>query len=285
MLKLSRSVCTIAIVLLASVQSYAQTKEQRIASLPPFKLGVVDKISSKYLSETRTLNVYLPDEYYKDSVTCYPVIYLLDGSANEDFIHVTGVVQFLTMIRSMPPTIVVGIANVDRKRDFTFPTTIDSDLHSFPTTGHSEPFIQFLDKELQPYIQRAYRCNTSKTLIGQSLGGLLATQILLTKPSMFNRFLIVSPSIWWDNSSILAKANDLKSKKAEPGTRVYIAVGSEGDRMENDARHLADLIKRAGNENIKFNFHYMPDENHLTILHNCVYQALISLNKDGDWEK
>jgi len=89
MLKTLRLVCTIVLIAMASASTYAQTKEQRIASLPPFKLGVVDKISSKYLSETRTLNVYLPDEYYKDSVTCYPVIYLLDGSANEDFVHVT----------------------------------------------------------------------------------------------------------------------------------------------------------------------------------------------------
>jgi len=99
-----------------------------------FVLGVVEEIRSLRLSETRTLNIYLPDGYSKDT-THYPVIYLLDGSANEDFIHIVGLVQFLNMIQVMPNTIVVGIANVDRRRDFTFPTTIDSDRMHYPTTG------------------------------------------------------------------------------------------------------------------------------------------------------
>lgn len=83
------------------------------------------------MNETRTLNIYIPDSYNKNPKTAYPVIYLLDGSANEDFIHVTGLVQFLTMIQKMPESIIVGIANVDRKRDFTFPTTNVQDKKDF----------------------------------------------------------------------------------------------------------------------------------------------------------
>ena len=89
----------------------------------PFALGVVDQIKSKELSQSRTLNIYLPDGY-DTSKTTFPVIYLLDGSANEDFIHITGVVQFLNMIDTLPKCIVVGIANTDRRHDFTHPTTV-----------------------------------------------------------------------------------------------------------------------------------------------------------------
>ncbi|MGO8056281.1 alpha/beta hydrolase-fold protein, partial [Rhizobium leguminosarum] len=63
-------------------------------------MGQIDKIQSIELSETRILNIYLPDGYSPDSSTTYPVIYLLDGSANEDFIHIVGIVQFLNMIES-----------------------------------------------------------------------------------------------------------------------------------------------------------------------------------------
>ncbi len=55
-------------------------------------------------------------------------------------------------IRILPPSIVVGISNVDRKRDFTLPTTIQKDKEDFPTTGESAKFISFIEKELQPYI-------------------------------------------------------------------------------------------------------------------------------------
>ena len=79
----------------------------------------------------------------------------------------------------MKKSIVVGIANVDRRRDFTFPTTIEADKKSYPTTGHSDKFIAFIKYELQPNIEKKYKVNTDKTIIGQSLGGLLATEILL----------------------------------------------------------------------------------------------------------
>ncbi len=58
----------------------------------PFVLGIIDRIHSDVLKENRELNVYLPEGYSPDSATAYPVIYLLDGSANEDFIHITGIV-------------------------------------------------------------------------------------------------------------------------------------------------------------------------------------------------
>lgn len=115
----------------------------------------------------------------QDSAITYPLIYLLDGSANEDFVHVAGVVQFLTMIGAIPASIIAGIANVDRKRDFTFATTIAQDKMDYPATGKAAKFMAFIEKELQPFIQKKYKTNTVTTIIGQSLGGLFATEVLL----------------------------------------------------------------------------------------------------------
>lgn len=250
-------------LLVASINSFAQQ---------PFVLGQVEKISSEILKETRTLNIYLPEGYSADSAKTYPVIYLLDGSANEDFIHIVGLVQYLTMIETMPKSIVVGIANVDRKRDFTFPTTVKEDLKDFPTTGKSEKFISFIEKELQPFIQKKYKTNESKTIIGQSLGGLLATEILLKKPQLFTNYMIISPSLWWDNESLLTEAPKYLEKQTKPGLKVYLSVGAEGKVMEGDAKKLAEILKQK--TNIKLDFLPLPDENHLTILHNGIYKGL-----------
>ena len=94
-----------------------------------FVLGVIDEIQSKELKEKRILNVYLPVGYNPKDTVRYPVIYLLDGSADEDFIHIAGLVQFSSFewINYVPKSIVVGIATVDRRRDFTFPTTVEED--------------------------------------------------------------------------------------------------------------------------------------------------------------
>ena len=162
----------------------------------PFILGHIEEIDSRQLSEKRVLNIYLPEGYDRSDTTRYPVIYLLDGSADEDFIHVVGLVQFYTFpwVNKLPKSIVVGIANVDRRRDFTFPSTIKEEREANKTAGNSDKFISFIREELQPFINKQYRTTAAATLIGQSLGGLLATEILLKHPQMFTNYIIISPS-------------------------------------------------------------------------------------------
>lgn len=238
-----------------------------------FALGVVDSIQSVELGESRKLNIYLPDGYSPDSARTYPVVYLLDGSYNEDFIHVAGIVQFLNMIEVMPESIVVGIANVDRRRDFTFPTSIEKDKKAYPTTGNSARFISFIEKELQPYIQKKYRINHVKTIIGQSLGGLLAVEILLKKPFLFDNYIIVSPSLWWNNESLLTSAPGLLNKSSVGNMRIIISVGAEGKEMEGDAKKLSEILQTSGGKRYYTTFLSLPKEDHLTILHNSVYQS------------
>ena len=258
--------------------AFAQTNKPVLHRDPvPFNLGVVDKIESRVLEETRLLNIYLPEGYSPDSASTYPVIYLLDGSNNEDFIHITGIVQFLTMIEAMPKSIIVGITNMDRKRDFTFPTNVAKDKKDFPTTGGSEKFITFLEQELQPFIRKYYKANDSSTLIGQSLGGLLATEVLLKKPYLFDRYFIVSPSLWWDNESLLKNAQSLIKTMPDQARFVYISVANEEKQMVTDAQQLVNLLQTTGSKKLRITYKYLPAEDHLTILHNSIYQAFLSL--------
>ncbi len=245
----------------------------------PFVLGRIDEIQSKELAENRVLNIYLPEGYQNEDTTKYPVIYLLDGSADEDFIHIVGLVQYNSFewIKQVPKSIVVGIATVDRKRDFTFPTTIQEDKKAYPTAGNSDKFISFIEKELQPYIQTKYNTNNEKTIIGQSLGGLLASEILFKKPTLFNKYIIISPSLWWDNGSLLQANSILLADDFKVKTDIYIGVGKEGLTpteiprvMEVDANLLAEKINKTKSKTVKVYFDYLPQENHATILHQAV---------------
>ncbi len=252
----------------------------------PFVLGLTDEIQSKELGEKRILNIYLPEGYNKNDTTKYPVTYLLDGSADEDFIHVVGLFQFnnFSWINRVPKSIVVGIATVDRRRDFTFPTTIEKDKARYPTTGHSDKFIAFIEKELQPFIEKKYKGNVSKTIIGQSLGGLLATEVLIKRPALFNKYIIVSPSLWWDNGSLLNQVSPALVASYSQKIDVYIGVGKEGLTstenprvMEVDANLLADKISAAKNKAVTVYFDYLPQEDHGTIMHQAVFNALRAL--------
>ncbi len=249
---------------------FAQT-----GNVKPLTIGEIRTINSKILNEDRILNIYLPQNF--DKTKSYPIIYLLDGSMNEDFIHVTGLVQFFNQMYSMPETIVVGIANIDRKKDFTFHTDLKDLQKDYPTTGHSDKFISFLEKELKPYIESQFK-TTDKYLFGQSLGGLLATEILLKKPELFNNYFIISPSLWWDNESLLKQASQLLTKIPDTKKFIYISVGKgEHPVMVKDAENFFDVLKKANKKNWTLEYKMMETDNHATILHRSLYEGLVKL--------
>lgn len=264
------------------LNSYAQINTTTVI-VKPLVIGEVHELQSAILSEKRTINVYLPDGYNSNDTVRYPVVYLLDGGVDEDFIHITGLYQFNSFpwIDRIKPSIIVGIVNTDRKKDLTFPSSDTGEIRRYPTAGHSERFINFIEKELQPYIRKSFRINSSSTIIGESLGGLLATEILLKQPHLFTNYIIVSPSLWWDNGSLLQHPSTLLQSTSMSDMKVYIGVGKEGltpgDNprvMEADANFLAEKIKRAKNKMITVYFDYLPKENHATIMHQAVFNAI-----------
>ncbi|MXN92804.1 alpha/beta hydrolase [Flavobacterium sp. Sd200] len=259
------------IYLFTTVYAQSQTTDVK-----PLNIGEVRTLKSAVLNEERTLNIYLPQNYSKEKA--YPVIYLLDGTITEDFLHIVGLVQFFTMQLSMPETIVVGIANIDRKRDFTFHTDLKDLKESYPTTGHSDVFIKFIETELLPFIQNNYKTTETKYIIGQSLGGLLATEILLKKPDLFSHYLIVSPSLWWDNESLLKDAKKIVAGQPDTNRYVYISVGKQEHKvMQKDAKELYDVLNSLTRKNLKLDYLPMPLDNHATILHRSIYEAFLKL--------
>lgn len=260
------------IVYLWAAASPAQTRPDSTA---PLTIGQVNTFYSAILNEKRTLNIYLPPAY--DSTKTYPVIYVLDGGVDEDFIHITGLVQFFNLIFNMPETIVAGIVNVNRKRDFTFQPVNNKFKEDYPGFGHSAKFIEFIEKELQPFVQTHYKTNDEKYLIGQSLGGLLATEILAKKPVLFSHYLIVSPSLWWDNQALLPIVQQQVPRMPEQVKYIYLSVGkNEPPVMLKDARALYGILNGLKGKNRKWYFKLMPD-NHATILHNSIYEAFLTL--------
>lgn len=265
-----RGFVSIIFVILLHLTFFAQEK------IKPFVIGESVEFRSSVLGEQRTINVYLPEGYnYNDSIH-YPVIYLFDGSSDEDFVHIAGLVQFgsFEWVNLCPKSIVIGIGNIDRKKDFCFPTTVKEDQDKFPTAGHSENFIRFIEKELKPFVTAHYKVSSQTTIIGQSLGGLLVTEILIQSPQLFDNYVIVSPSIWWDNESIL---NKKWANTNYPTKHVFLCVGGKEEKaMISGAQKLQTLLLT---NKVKHAFKIMPDEDHGTILHLAVYKAFEELFK------
>ena len=274
---MKRNIIILTFFLITS-SSYAQTLPEKINETD-FSIGKSIKIKSTILNEPRDLNIYLPLSYSSDNTKTYPVIYLLDGSKDEDFIHISGIVQFgsFSWINMIPESIVVGIGNVDRGRDFTSPSQNELDQKEFPTSGQSENFITFIQAELQPFIDSTFRTSDSKTIIGQSLGGLLAIEILLKKPELFDNYIIVSPSLWWNDEKLLA----IEPVAYDSHKSIYVAVGKEGEVMERTARELFDKLQKDKKENTKLFFEFLEDKSHGDALHIAVYHAFEKIFVEG----
>ena len=265
------------IFFLISFATYFQLVAQESV---PLVLGEKRTLDSKFLNETRTINIYLPEDYHENDTTQYPVIYILDGGMEEDFIHLVGLVRFNTQpwIARFPRSIVVGIENTKRRRDFTFEVgtldflkEMDIPKEQFIEYGGSEYYISFLEHELQTNIDSLYRTSGENTVIGESLGGLLATEILLEHTVLFSHYIISSPSLWWGGESLLEAAEH----SSLDSVTVYIGACQKKEelRMYIDAKKLAKILHKKRGSSNKIYFDYMPDELHSTVLHQAVFNA------------
>lgn len=246
----------------------------------PLVLGEQRTMASKFLNEERTINVYLPEDYQENDTAHYPVIYILDGGMEEDFIHLVGLVRFNTQpwIARFPRSIVVGIENTKRRRDFTFEVgsldflkEMEIPKEQFIEYGGSENYISFLEHELQKNIDSLYRTSGENTVIGESLGGLLATEILLEHTTLFSHYIISSPSLWWGNESLLETA--LHSSLESVTVYIGACQKKEEPRMYMDAKKLAKILQKKSASSNKIYFDYMPEELHSTVLHQAVYNG------------
>lgn len=259
-----------------STLCFAQTENHSLI------IGNSNVLYSKILNEKRVINTYLPEGYDPTDTVQYPVIYVLDGGMDEDFLHIAGIVQFNTQpwIARFPASIVVGIAGNTRRRDFTFAVDNTDFIEkqgfkksSFPVYGGAEKYIDFIEKELQPYIDSAYRTRVKKTIIGESLAGLLTTKILLERPELFDDYIIISPSLWWGAQSLLHHAEQLLGKNLSKKVNVYLGVPNKEEdlSMYNDSEELNRYLQHNGH--IQLVFDYMPEEFHSTVIHQAVYNA------------
>lgn len=243
------------------------------------EIGQTYRIHSNVLDEERPLNIYLPRSYGK-SEKDYPVIYLLDGGGN--FHHTTASVSFLANQGRIPEMIVVGLPNTGhRTRDLTPPTATRKD--DFPTAGGADNMLRFMTEEVMPHMAANYRVTDYKLLIGHSFGGLFATHTLLHHPGVFNSYISISPSLWWDEQDLVLNQSDTFFDEQEDLTgHLYMTMGNEDGTMVGGAWKLSALLEEKGPDGLKWHFNRMEKETHGTIPFRSTYKGLEFIFSDYD---
>lgn len=258
-------------------------------------IGKIDTIHSVLLNEETEVLIYVPNSGTGNSSdkTRYPVLYLLDGYS---FFHsFTGMVQYLSAIGKMPEMIVVAIVNTDRVRDLT-PTHSTSwsdgeqDTAHFKYSGGGEKFMSFIQKELIPHIDAHYQTEPYRMFVGHSLGGLMVINTLINNPGLFNSYVAIDPSIWWDNKSIMKQAAIVLKQKDYTGKKLFFASantmnkGMDTNRVLKDTAngnvHVRDnlqfreILKKNNNNKLDWKWKYYNDDNHPSIPLIAEYDAL-----------
>lgn len=232
-------------------------------------------ISSTILNEDRRCLISLPSSYATKGEKEYPVIVLLDG--NTFFKPTAGIVQFMSSDNNrnyqMPESIVVAIENVDRERDFTV-TKLKTKRPN--TMGGGQSFLAFIQKELLPYVDQEYRTQKIRTLIGHSLGGLLTLNAYMDANNVFDAYISIDPSIWWDNDTLQNKVNNISSTSFNK--KLYIATANQGENNyeRNKKRHdvfYALLIKQMPSKT-NARIEYFEDEDHRSVPLKAMYNGL-----------
>ena len=260
-------------------------------------IGTIDTVHSSLLNENRPIWIHVPgsdpNNIYSPPVH-YPVIYLLDGDSH--FNYVVGMMHQLSQVNGntiCPEMIIVGIPNTDRTRDLT-PTHsevgLDGDSNFVKTSGGGEIFTAFIEKELIPHVDSLYPTAPYRMIIGHSLGGLLVVNTLLNHNNLFNSYLAIDPSLWWDNKVMLKQASkELNTMKLDDKRLFLVMANTMTSQLDtftvrsdtsSTTEHIrsilqfSDMLKRKSNNGLLFSWKYYDQDTHGSVPLIGTYDAL-----------
>ena len=276
-------------LLIAIVFNAQSQKDNKIV------IGKIDSVYSKILGEQRKIWIYTPDMTSGNSNQHWPVVYLLDGDGH--FASVVGMIQQMSQVNGnnvYPEMIVVAIPNTDRTRDLT-PTHIASDppmmdSNFSKTTGGGENFVAFIEKELMPHVDSVYPTAPYRLLVGHSFGGLTVMNVLTNHTKLFNAYIAIDPSMWYDRQRFLAATEKKLAEKNYGGTRLYIGIANtmpDGMTLAKlkkdttaDTRHIRSIfeldkfLKAHPQNGLKYASKYYADDNHGSVPFASEYDGL-----------
>ncbi len=230
-------------------------------------------IDSKILNEKRVINVWVPIEY-STSQDSLSVLYMPDGGTKEDFPHIANTLDSLITSKKIKPVILVGIENIQRRKDLSPPTENEEDKKIADVVGGSNEFRSFVKDELFPEITKKYRTKNNKGIIGESLAGLFIMETFLKQPEMFDYYIAIDPSLWWNDHKMLLNAkNDLAKFPLTPKKLWFAGSGASDILPYTD--DLKNILTQEKLPNLKWNYSPEPKEEHATIYRATKEKALI----------
>lgn len=227
----------------------------------------VRTLQSKAVGREYSINIFFPKDYDKESKR-YPAVYVLDAEYN--FGCVTYIARRLIKNEDIPKVLLVGIAYNTAYEDFYEKrfrdSTPESRIHG-RSSGGAEQFTQFIKKELIPFVDQNYRTiPDERTIVGHSITGFYCVYVLFRNPDLFNRYIIVSPSVWFSDGIIFDYEEEFFSNHKDMDASVYLSVGEdESQRMRDGSIKLSNKLAKREYPHLRFRSSLVPEENHRSL--------------------
>lgn len=240
---------------------YSQGNNNSLTPLPVQLMGThLLHVQSAVVDQEYDLYVNLPKNY-KDSTKTFPVLYLVDGQW--DFALVQGIYGQQYYDGFVPDIVIVGITwggknpdyDVLRRRDLT-----PSFVQQAQPCGNAAKFLEVIKKELIPFIESKYRVNKDRTLLGSSFGGLFTLFALFTEENLFNRYVLTSPSLHWDNGFIYGIEKTFSEKNSSLPVKLFMGIGEYEDVQR--FQKFADLLKERNYKGLEIETHVVKNCGH-----------------------
>jgi predicted alpha/beta superfamily hydrolase len=235
-----------------SVSVFGQT--QQIASV----MHTQYKINSQVLGEERTVLVRVPAGYERTDER-FPVVYMTDAHPPQNAM-MAGIIEQQAWGGTMPEMILVGIQNTNRSRDLT-PT---DDRRGGPVGGGPK-FLQFIETEVIPLVEKNYRTQPFRVFAGHSLGGLFAVYAFTARPDLFNAYIAASPVLGYDDNFVIKRAEELFKQGKDWKKTMFLGIGNEPQYI-GGFNAFQSLLKKTKPKNFESEFREFKDENHSSVV-------------------
>jgi predicted alpha/beta superfamily hydrolase len=245
--------------------SFAQQKKS------DFVIG--DKISfeSKVLNERRTIVVIPPYNYKDRPDEKFPVVYVLDPGNN--LFATFGIVNYYSdMLKIMPRMIIEGIVSNDREKDYLPTPSKDQ-----PTGGGADKFLRFIKSELVTLIDSTYPANSERCIIGHSAGGLFAVYALQNQPELFNSFICIDPSFWFDDQSCIREMPVFLKSNSDIKKSIFVSLSNE---KEMGVFSFIEVLEKYAPEGLKWDYIHYKSETHNSLGFKSICAGFEMIYKD-----
>jgi predicted alpha/beta superfamily hydrolase len=243
-----------AIVLLFTFQfSYAQVQ--------------YETFDSQKLNDTREIKIQLPRGYDENTNKSYPLIVVFDGDYM--FEIVAGNVDYYSYWEDMPEAIVVGVNQLDKRRD----DANYSEQSSLPIDSGAA-FFEFVGMELVPHLEKTYRTENFKVAIGHGETANFINYFMLKPLPLFQAYISISPDLAPDMPTYIPE----RLKGFETKLFYYLATSTNDVKsIKAKTEALNTNIKALDNKNVLYNFNTFEGPSHYALPAHAIPKALESI--------